>query len=95
MFATHSTNHKNTSKEYKITAISSVLEYNFETKINQARLKLISMMILALCKMKTVNYSALANVFDSNASAESSMGRIQRFMAGFDLPMKASKNIYF
>ncbi|WP_228414635.1 hypothetical protein [Chryseobacterium sp. SNU WT5] len=56
--------------------------------MNKARLKFISMMILALCKIKTVNYMALANVFDSESEAESSLRRIQRFMADFDLPMK-------
>lgn len=95
MFTTHASKHKNTSQEYKITEISSVLEQNFETKINKARLKLISMMILALCKIKTVNYVSLANVFDSSANAESSMRRIQRFMADFDLPMKLISTFIF
>ena len=95
MFTTHSINHTNTSQECKITELSSVLEQNFETKINKARLKLISMMILALCKIKTVNYMALSNVFDSSASAESSLRRIQRFMAGFDLPMKLVSGFIF
>ncbi|WP_235815418.1 hypothetical protein [Chryseobacterium sp. Hurlbut01] len=58
-------------------------------------MNLISMMILALCKVKTVNYRALANVFDSCANAESSMRRIQRFMADFDLPMKLVLALYF
>ena len=31
------------------------------------------MMILALCKIKTVNYQSLANVFDSSALTESSL----------------------
>lgn len=95
MFLTQSTNHTKTSQEVKSTDLSSVLEQNFETKINKARLKLISMMIVALCKIKTVNYQSLANVFDSSASAESSMRRIQRFMADFDLPMKMISSFIF
>ncbi len=71
MFTTHSIHHSKTSQGYKITELSSVLEQSFETKINKARLKLISMMLLALCKIKTVNYYSLANVFESSASAES------------------------
>jgi len=47
-----------------------------------------SMMILALCRVKTVNYMSLACAFDNTASPGSSMRRIQRFMAGFDLPMR-------
>ena len=84
MYLTHSINHTKTSQEYKSNELSSVLERNFETKINKARMKLIAMMILALCKIKTVNYHSLACVFESSASRESSLRRIQRFMADFD-----------
>ncbi len=95
MFHRQSTKHTNTSQEYKSKDLSSVLEQNFEQKINKARLNLISMMILALCKIKTVNYMALANVFDSYANTESSLRRIQRFMADFDLPMKLVSSFIF
>jgi hypothetical protein len=95
MFTTRSINHTNTSQDNKITELSSILEQNFETKINKARLKFISMMILALCNIKTVNYTALANVFDSATEAESSLRRIQRFMADFDLPMKLISSFIF
>ncbi|WP_268052772.1 hypothetical protein [Chryseobacterium sp. SL1] len=37
----------------------------------------------------------MANVFDSSASAESSMRRIQRFMADFELPMKLISGFIF
>ncbi|WP_407404184.1 hypothetical protein [Chryseobacterium sp.] len=77
----------NTSQEYKSKDCSSALGQNFEQKINKARLNLISMMILALYKVRMVNYMDLANVFDSSANAESSMRRIQCYMADFDLPM--------
>lgn len=62
MFPTHSSIDTKTSQEGKVTELCSVLEHNFDTKINKARLKLISMMILALCKIKTVNYQSLANI---------------------------------
>lgn len=79
MFTTHSINHTNTSQGNKVRELSSILEQNFETKMNKARLKFISMVILALCKIKTGNYyMALANVFDSATEAESSLRRIQR-----------------
>ena len=95
MFTKHSIHHTKTSQGYKSKDLSSVLEQNFEQKINKARLNLISMMILALCKVKTVNYMALANVFDSYANTESSLRRIQRFMADFDLPMKLISSFIF
>jgi len=46
--------HMKTSS-YKSMELCSILEQNFETKINRARVKLISMMILALCKIKSIN----------------------------------------
>jgi hypothetical protein len=84
MVITHSINHTKTSQEDRIKEFS----LTSKTKLNKARLKLISMMILVLCKIKTVNYMALASVFDGKANPESSMRRIQRFMGDFDLPMK-------
>ena len=95
MFTKHSISHTKTSQDCKSTELCRVLEQNFETKINKARLKLISMMIIALCKIKTVNYLSLANVFESSASAESSMRRIQRFMADFNLPMRLISTFIF
>lgn len=38
---------------------------------------------------------SLANVFDSYANAESSLRRIQRFMADFDLPMQLISGFIF
>jgi len=84
-----------TSYKYENTELSSVLGQNFEEKINKARLKLISMMVLALCKVKTVNYMSLACAFDNNASPESSMRRIQRFMASFDFTMRVVSGFIF
>ncbi len=53
------------------------------------------MMILALCKIKTVNYQSLANAFDSSVSPKSSLRRIQRLMADFDLPMMLISKFIF
>jgi len=39
---------------HKSIELYSILEQNFETKINRARVKLISMIILALCKVKNI-----------------------------------------
>jgi len=83
------------TSSYKSTELCSVLEQNFETKINRARVKLISMIILALCKVKNINYMALANAFDNSASPESSMRRIQCFMANFDFSMKLVSGFIF
>jgi len=95
MFSDHSSNNMKTSHACESTELSSVLGQNFEEKINKARLKLISMMVLALCKVKNVNYMSLACAFDNKASPESSMRRIQRFMANFDFSMKIVSGFIF
>lgn len=85
----------NTSQSHKVNEICSILEKNIQNKINKARIKLISMMILALCKVKTVSYIDLSNAFDSSASPDSSIRRIQRFMAEFNFPMEIVSKLIF
>jgi hypothetical protein len=86
---------KNTSLRDKNTTLNSALTQHFKGEINQARVKLICLFITALCKVKTVNYDRLASAFDSKVDKESSYRRIQRFMAGFDLPMKIISGLIF
>ena len=49
--------------------------------MNKARLKAMSMMICALCKVQRVTYTKLAAACDSDATASSSLRRIQRLIA--------------
>jgi len=84
-----------TSYSCESAELCSILEQNFEEKINKARLKLISMLILSLCKVENINYTSLSCAFDSAASPESSMRRVQRFMADFDFPMRVVSKFIF
>lgn len=86
---------KNISLEDKNTTLNSVLARHFKGEINQARIKLICLFITALCKVKTINYDRLASAFDTKAAKGSSYRRIQRFMSGFDLPMKIISGLIF
>lgn len=74
------TNVNNKSKEF-----ISILNTHFEGTINLSRLKLIAMFVLALCKIQNVGFEKLANAFDSEALAISSLRRIQRFIAHYAL----------
>jgi len=76
MLKTYSDNQMKTSQGCKSTELSSLLGQNLEKKVNKARLKLISMMILVLCRVKTVNYITLACAFDNRVSQGSSMRQI-------------------
>ena len=69
----------------KYSDLNSILKTHFNGTLNLARIKFISMFIIALCKVQTVNFSKLSNAFDSSANADSSLRRIQRFIAKFSL----------
>ncbi len=76
---------KNINVGSKSKEFVEILNTNFKGKVNLSRLKLISMFVIALCKVQTVGFEKLANAFDSRASASSSLRRIQRFIAEFVL----------
>ena len=71
-----------TSKvHYKMCELYPILHEHFGKSMNLARIKALSMMACALCKVQRVTYSKLASAFDSNAASESSLRRIQRLIA--------------
>lgn len=85
---THLSMTKNTSSESKSNQLTDLLKDQIEIngcKINKARLKLMSMVIIALCKVQTVSFHKLAIAFDTNCNVDSSLRRLQRFIASFDL----------
>ena len=53
--------------------------------MNLARIKFFGLFISALCKVQTVCFEKLACGFDSNVNVESSLRRIQRFIAEYPL----------
>ena len=71
--------------ESKSSEFISIMNDQFQGKINLARLKLMSMFVIALCKVQTVGFEKLANAFDTQAKAGSSLRRIQRFIASYAL----------
>lgn len=69
----------------KSSDLSLILESHLSGKMNRARIKFMALMITALCKVQTVSFERLAQVFDTRASTGSNLRRIQRFMAGYVL----------
>ncbi len=76
---------KKTNAITKNSELTSVLNQHFKGKVNLARVKLISYFVLALCKVQTVTFEKLANSFDTKSDADSSLRRIQRFIAEYSL----------
>lgn len=79
---------KNISLDSKSNQLAALLNANIEkngARMNKARIRLMSMVIIALCKVQTVSFHKLALAFDNASTADSSLRRLQRFIAGFDL----------
>ena len=66
---------------YKSSDLFSILREHFGKDMNLARIKAISMMICALCKVQLIAYTKLASAFDNEAGAGSSLRWIQRLIA--------------
>lgn len=76
---------KKISAEGQNTELISILNAQFQGKLNLARVKLIAMFVCSLCKVQTVGFEKLANVFDGSAQPASNLRRIQRFIATYSL----------
>jgi len=65
----------------------SALYNYFSTQLHwhRARIKLLVLLITALCKVQSVCFEQLATVMDSDAQISSSLRRIQRFFAAFSI----------
>ena len=73
----------NPKVHYKHSDLFDKLNVIFGESMNLARIKFISLMILALCKVQTVSFYRLSTAFDSGSEALSCMRRIQRFMSSY------------
>ena len=80
---------KSIKVNYKSNELISILSENLSGKMNLARIKFFGMFICALCKVQTVGFEKLATAFETTAKSDSSLRRIQRFMAEYVL----NKNI--
>lgn len=92
---TKSSNDMNTRADTKSSVLFEALDKVFNKKINKARVKLISLFIIALNQARTVNFEKLAIAFDNNVKKDSSLRRIQRFIADFDLQYELVAKLVF
>ncbi len=86
---------KKTNVITKNSELTRVLNTHLQGKINLARLKLISHFVIALCKVQTVTFEKLANAFDTESACESSLRRIQRFIANYSLDANLVARLVF
>jgi len=76
---------KDSKVSYKSSDLTSVLVEHFGKSLNLARIKFISLFICALCKVQVVCFEKLACGFENSCESNSSLRRIQRFMADYKL----------
>lgn len=85
--------YKNTKVDSKNTELFEL--FKATTNWNKARIKCIVLIVQAMIKLQSVTYAKIAQGFDSNATYESNLRRIQRFFATFYFdPVLFSKLIF-
>lgn len=77
----------NPKAHYKHSELFDKLNVFLGESMNLARIKFISLMILALCKVQTVSFYKLSTAFESDSEALSCMRRMQRFMSSYTLDL--------
>jgi len=85
----------NTSLSHENKQLLIIFKAHFSGYLNLARIRLTCCFIMALCKVKSVNYSKLSAGFDGLASSSSNFRRIQRFMSEVDFSMELVAKLIF
>lgn len=86
---------KKTNVSDKSSELTSILNTHFRGKLNLARVKLISFFVIALVKVQTVNFEKLSHAFDTKTQSDSSLRRIQRFIASYSLDSNLIARLVF
>jgi hypothetical protein len=95
IFLRVSQRYMNTSIESKNSILVSTLIEIFGHNMNLARIKFFGLFICALCKVQTVCFEKLAVSFETQSSSDSSLRRIQRFMADYLLDANLIARLVF
>jgi hypothetical protein len=85
----------NISPSGENTELLTIFRSHFTGALNLARIRFICLFIKSICKVKSVNFAKLSLAFATTADAANNYRRIQRFMAGADLPMKLIAKLIF
>jgi hypothetical protein len=89
------TRYLNTRAESKNSILFATLSSIFGDKMNLARIKFFGLFICALCKVQTVCFEKLATAFDTDVKVDSSLRRIQRFIAEYHLDTRLIARFVF
>ena len=79
----------------KVNQILPVMQEHFGTTMNLARIKLMALMIYALCMVQTVSLHKLAAAMPSEVGRDSNIRRLQRFLARYTLNLDLIARMIF
>ena len=79
----------------KVNQILPILKEHFGNSINLARIKLMALMVHALCVVQTVSLHKLAAGMPSDVGRDSNMRRLQRFLAKYVLDLDVIAKMIF
>lgn len=85
----------NPKVDCKSSHLFEIINAHLGKNMNLARIKCITQLIFAMCKVQTVGLHRLAIAFESEASSLSSMRRIQRFLSDYILNLDLIARIIF
>ena len=86
---------KNTNVSSKDSDLISSIKTHFQGQVNLDRVKFISFFVIALTKERTVSFESLARALDTEATVNSNLRRIQRFMSGYSLDSNIIARLIF
>lgn len=79
----------------KVNQILPIMQEHFEKSMNLARIKLMALLIHALCVVQTVSLHKLAAAMPADAKRDSNMRRLQRFLSQYALNLDLIAQMIF
>ena len=85
----------NSKDSVKVNQILPIMQEHFEKSMNLARIKLMALLIHALCVVQTVSLHKLAAAMPADAKRDSNMRRLQRFLSQYALNLDLIARMIF
>ena len=79
----------------KVNQILPIMQEHFGQSINLARIKLMALLLHALCVVQTVSLHKLAGAMPTDVDRDSSLRRLQRFFAKYVLDLDIVARMIF
>ena len=85
----------NSKDSVKVNQILPIMQEHFGQNINPARIKLMALLLHALCVVQTVSLHKPADAMPTSVDKDSNLRRLQRFFAGYVLDLDIIARMIF